>query len=118
MPCHSVPPVQARVSAGCRRDYMGMNRYLCEEKTTQLYLPQNVSASRVWLVEPLVPGAPTITGAAVIGGVKTGVLTVTLNPPEFAGYYAISSYTVVCTPARGPSMTASFLGRNVGGQVR
>ena len=110
--------LQARVSVGCRRDYMGMNRYLCEEKTTQLYLPQNVSASQVWLVEPLVPGAPTITGAAVIGSCKAGVLTVTLKPPQFAGYYAISSYTLVCTPARGPSMTASGLGRNVGGQVR
>ena len=97
---------------------MGMNRYLCEEKTTQLYLPQNASASRVWLVEPLVPGAPTIAGAAIVGGCKSGVLTVTLNPPEFAGYYAISNYTAVCTPARGPSLTASGPGRNVGSQVR
>ena len=111
-------PVQARVSVGCRRYYLGMNRNVCEEKATQLYLPQNVSGSRVWLVEPVVPGAPTITGAAVQGGAQAGVLAVTLNPPNFAGYYAISNYTVVCTPARGPSMTASGLGRNVGGQVR
>jgi hypothetical protein len=98
---------------------MGMDRNVCEEEATQLYLPQNVSASRVWLVEPVVPGPPGIAGAAVKGGgAQAGVLTVTLNPPDFAGYYAISNYTVVCKPARGPSLTASGLGRNVGGQVR
>ena len=106
------------MSAGCRRDYLGMNRYLCEEEATQLFRSQNVSSSRVWLVQPVVPGPPTITGAAVVGGCKGGALTVTLNPPEFSGYYAISNYTVVCTPARGPTMTASGLGRNVGGKVR
>ena len=105
------------MSASCGRDYLGMIRLLCEEEATQLFQPQNVSASRVWLVEPLVPGPPAITGAAVIGGCTAGVLTVTLDPPDFAGYYAITNYTVVCTPARGPSLTASGLGRNVGGKV-
>ena len=111
-------PVQARVAAGCRRDYMGMNRNVCEEKTTQLYLPQNATASRVWLVEPLVPGPPTITAAAVAGGLQTGILVVTLTPPAFAGYFAISSYTLNCAPAKGPTITVVGLGRNVGGQVR
>ena len=108
--------MQTRVSASCRRDYLGMHRLLCEEEATQLYQPQNVSASRVWLVEPVVPGPPTIT--AVIGGCTTRVMTVTLNPPDFAGYYAISNYTVVCTPGRGPSLTASGMGKTVGGKVR
>jgi hypothetical protein len=97
---------------------MGMNRDLCEEKTTQLYLPQNTSASRVWLVEPLVPGPPTITAAAVAGGLKAGILVVTLTPPDFAGYFAITSYTLNCAPTRGPTISVTGMGRNVGGQVR
>jgi hypothetical protein len=112
------PLAQTRVAAGCQRNYMGMHRDLCEEKTTQLYLPQNSSASRVWLVEPLVPNAPTITGDAVARKYISGVLTVTLTPPDFAGYFAIANYTVLCAPARSSSITASGLGRNVGGQVR
>jgi hypothetical protein len=110
--------VQTRLAAGCQRNYMGMNRDLCEEKTTQLYLPQNTSASRVWLVEPLVPGPPTITAAAVAGGLQKGILVVTLTPPEFAGYFAISSYTLSCAPSKGPTILVVGLGRNVGGQVR
>jgi hypothetical protein len=97
---------------------MGMNRDLCEEKTTQLYLPQNASASRVWLVEPLVPGPPTITAAAVAGGLKAGILVVTLTPPDFAGYFAITSYTLNCAPTRGPALSVTGMGRNVAGQVR
>ena len=120
-PPRPVPPhpwVQTRVEAGCRRDYMGANRYLCEEKATQLYQSLNVSASLVWLVEPLVPGPPTITAGAVAGGLRAGTLVVTLTPPDFAGYFAITGYTVNCAPARGPTITATGLGRNVGGQVR
>ena len=107
------------MEAGCRRNFMGMNRDLCEEKTTQLYLANNASASRVWLVEPLVPSPPTITAAAVAGGRPAGILVVTLTPPEFSGYFAISKYTLSCAPARGPIITVVGLGRSAGGgQVR
>ena len=95
-----------------------MHRNLCEEKTTQLYLPQNASASRVWLVEPLLPGPPTITGWAVAGGPPAGILVVTLTPPDIAGYFAISSNTVKCAPAMGPTITVVGMGRGVGLQVR
>ena len=115
LPLPRPPLVQARVAVDCRRNYMGMNRNLCEEKATQLYLPQNASASRVWLVEPLVPGPPTITAAAVTGNLQAGILVVTLTPPDFAGYFAISSYTLNCAPAKGPTITVVGLGRNAGG---
>jgi hypothetical protein len=106
------------VSVGCSRNFLGMNRNLCEEETTQLYQALNVTASRVWLVEPLVPGPPRITAAAILGGAKTGVLTLTLTPPVLAGYFAISSYSVLCLPAGGgPNITAAGMGRNVGVQV-
>lgn len=106
------------MSVGCPRDYLGMSQDVCEEDSPQLYLPSNASASRVWLVEPLVPGPPTIAGAAVTGGSVSGLLTVTLNPPTFAGFFAISNYTVVCTPPSGPSLTATGPGRRSAGQVR
>ena len=111
--------LQARVSAGCPRNFMAMNRNMCEEKTTQLYQASNVTSSRVWLVEPLVPGPPVITAAEVKGSGQTGILTVTLDPPAFAGYFAISSYRVLCVPVSGgPNITAAGMGRNVGAQVR
>ena len=98
---------------------MGMNRNLCEEKTTQLYQASNATASRVWLVEPLVPGPPVITAADAKGSGQTGILTVTLAPPAFAGYFAITSYRVLCVPASGgPNIIADGMGRNVGTQVR
>jgi hypothetical protein len=97
---------------------MGMNRDVCAQTTTQLFLPTDASASNVWLVEPLVPGAPTITAAAVTGGLQAGVLSVTLQPSAFVGYFPTSNYTVQCSSPSGPTFFVVGPGSSEGTQVR
>ena len=110
--------MQTRKTAGCVRNFMGMNRNMCDETTTQLYAANNASASPVWLVEPLVPSQTVITAAGVVGNLATGALVVTLAPSTIAGYLAISNYTVTCKPTTGPSITAVSIGSAAGAQVR
>ena len=115
---HPATRMQARKVAGCQRNYMGMRRNVCSEMRTQLFTLQDTSASLVWMVEPVVPGAPTITAAAVTGGLQAGVLAVTLQPSAYMGFLPTSNFTVECTSPSGPTIKVVGPGTTVGGQVR